>query len=115
MQLEVPILSGADRWILEATLILALGGGIFACNPSDGPVAAEGEPESASAEDEYDQLRALGYVSGSIPAGPLNGVLRYDRKVAQPGLNLFTSGHAPVALLMDMKGYTNLPVTVTRK
>jgi hypothetical protein len=95
---------GVDRWILEATLIFALAGGVFACDPSDGPVAADREPEPASEEESFDQLRALGYVSGSLPAGPLNGVVRHDRKAAQPGLNLFTSGHAPVALLMDMEG-----------
>jgi hypothetical protein len=93
-----------DKWILGTTLILALAGGGFGCNSPDDTAAGEGEPESASVEDDLDRLRALGYVSGSLPAGELSGVVHYDREAAQPGLNLFTSGHAPIALLMDMEG-----------
>ena len=32
------------------------------------------------------------------------GVRTYDRALAQDGLNFWTSGHAPVAVLMDMEG-----------
>jgi len=51
-----------------------------------------------------EQLSALGYVSGTTPAGPLQGVTIYDEARAQNGYNFVASGHAPAAFLMDMEG-----------
>jgi hypothetical protein len=51
-----------------------------------------------------EQLSAIGYVAGAQPAGDQRGVVQHDPRLSAPGLNLMTSGHAPVALLMDMQG-----------
>jgi hypothetical protein len=49
------------------------------------------------------ELIALGYARGSRSAAG-RGVTRHDRKRAFAGYNLYTSGHAPEAVLMDMSG-----------
>ncbi len=51
-----------------------------------------------------EELSAIGYLAGSEPAQGVQGVIRNDPLRAAPGLNLITSGHGPVALLMDMEG-----------
>jgi hypothetical protein len=51
-----------------------------------------------------EQLNAIGYVSGTSPAGPHEGVTVYNEALAQKGYSFFTSGHAPAAFLMDMEG-----------
>jgi hypothetical protein len=53
---------------------------------------------------EIARLEAIGYVAGSHPAPDRRGVSVYDRARAAPGLNFYTSGHAPEAVLMDMDG-----------
>ncbi|UCE87401.1 MAG: hypothetical protein JSU66_06710, partial [Deltaproteobacteria bacterium] len=53
---------------------------------------------------EIRRLEAIGYASGSRAAGSGRGVTRHEPDRAQPGVNLYTSGHAPEALLMDMDG-----------
>src|SRR5262245_26443223 len=53
---------------------------------------------------EIARLEAIGYVAGSTPAGDRRGVSIHDRARAYAGLNLYTSGHAPEAVLMDMDG-----------
>jgi hypothetical protein len=53
---------------------------------------------------EIERLTALGYVSGSVPAGPEAGVTVHEEARAHEGLNFLTSGHAPGAVLMDMDG-----------
>jgi hypothetical protein len=50
------------------------------------------------------QLEAIGYLSGSVEASDLAGVTLHDRERAYQGLNFYTSGHAPEAILMDMDG-----------
>ncbi len=63
------------------------------------------DDDSLTPEQRYriDQLVAIGYLSGSRkPAG--RGVTLHDPRRSQAGLNFFTSGHAPEALLMDMDG-----------
>ena len=50
-----------------------------------------------------ERLRSIGYVGGSVN-DERHGVVRYDRERATPGLNLYSSGHAPEAILMDMEG-----------
>jgi hypothetical protein len=49
-------------------------------------------------------LNALGYAAGTKPASAQSGVTEYDPAAALDGLNLYTSGHAPEAILMDMNG-----------
>jgi len=53
---------------------------------------------------EVERLRSIGYMAGSRPAGYEKGVVAHDRSRACPGLNLYTSGHFPGAVLMDMDG-----------
>lgn len=53
---------------------------------------------------EIERLAALGYLTGIVPAGQDEGVTLYDPVLAYDGLNLLTSGHAPEALLLDMRG-----------
>ena len=50
------------------------------------------------------RLISLGYTAGSVEAGASSGITAHDRERAQPGLNLYVSGHAPEAILMDMDG-----------
>ncbi|MBD3348867.1 MAG: hypothetical protein GF400_06685 [Candidatus Eisenbacteria bacterium] len=53
---------------------------------------------------EVERLMTVGYVSGSVAAGPNAGVTVHDRERAYQGLNLLVSGHGPEALLVDMDG-----------
>jgi hypothetical protein len=53
---------------------------------------------------EFARLRSLGYLPGSSPVPANTGVVVYDRRYTSDGLNFLTSGHAPVAILMDMAG-----------
>jgi len=55
-------------------------------------------------EEEIERLRAIGYLSGSDRASGAGGVRIHVPEAASPGLNLYTSGHAPEAILMDMDG-----------
>ncbi len=50
------------------------------------------------------RLEAIGYASGSSEAPTRSGVVRHDRERAFRGLNFYTSGHAPEAVLTDMDG-----------
>lgn len=50
------------------------------------------------------QLRTIGYLSGTQKATGLENVTTYDQEQAYNGLNLYTSGHAQQAFLIDMKG-----------
>jgi hypothetical protein len=50
------------------------------------------------------QLEAIGYAEGSAPAPAVRGVSRRGQGRAFEGYNLYTSGHAPEALLADMDG-----------
>ena len=62
----------------------------------------------AAAQDPDDEalrrLSAIGYVAGSERAEGTFGVTRNEPEATQPGFNLMTSGHGPVALLMNMQG-----------
>ncbi len=49
-------------------------------------------------------IKTLPYLQGYHPAPPKTGVLRHDRRSASPGLNLYASGHAPQAYLIDLDG-----------
>ena len=54
--------------------------------------------------DEIARLEALGYASGSTAGSGASGVTVHDARRAQAGLNFYTSGHGPEALLVDMEG-----------
>ncbi len=49
-------------------------------------------------------LQSLGYVGGVNPAPAKQGVTIHDKSQAHPGWNLYSSGHAAEAFLMDMDG-----------
>ncbi len=49
-------------------------------------------------------LEAIGYVQGSTPAPAQSGVTRHQPERCAEGWNLYTSGHAPEAILMDQRG-----------
>ncbi len=55
-------------------------------------------------QEQQKQLQALGYVQGSQKASDRIGIVAYDKVRAYPGVNLYNSGHAPSAYLMDMEG-----------
>lgn len=55
-------------------------------------------------QEEMDRLRALGYLAGTRPAGADGGVTTHQSERVEPGFNLYVSGHAPEAILMDMDG-----------
>lgn len=59
--------------------------------------------KAGSAVDTPD-LGALGYAPGTRLAGSESWVTVHDRSAAYAGFNVFTSGHAPEALLTDMDG-----------
>jgi len=53
---------------------------------------------------EIERLRSIGYLSGSQPSPVQSGVTVYDGSRALDGLNFFTTGYVPGAVLMDMQG-----------
>ncbi|MEK7792889.1 MAG: arylsulfotransferase family protein [Candidatus Hydrogenedentota bacterium] len=53
---------------------------------------------------EAEALLALGYVQGELPASARSGLIQYDQDRAFPGLNLYVTGSAPMAVLIDMDG-----------
>jgi len=61
-------------------------------------------PASDDTRAMIEQLEAIGYASGVLPAGEDGGVKRLDRERAWPGLAVYVSGHAPEALLVDLEG-----------
>jgi hypothetical protein len=50
------------------------------------------------------RLERLGYLGGYRPASGAGGVSLHDPGRALAGVNLYTSGHAPAAFLVDMRG-----------
>jgi len=74
--------------------------------PAEGhPQENEGQDRiSASRQETIEQLLAVGYLTGHDKAPAVTGILAYKKKLAFEGLNLYTSGHAPEACLMDMEG-----------
>ena len=64
------------------------------------PAAAPG----SQADAEAGLLRAIGYLPGYEPGERGGGVTAHDPERAWPGVNLYTSGHAAVANLLDMEG-----------
>lgn len=98
------------RLIAAGLFMLAL---LPSCGPNkeqEAPIPAEtaGVPtEDAPATIDpstREALEAIGYMSGYEERTKDAGTTRYDATLAQPGYNLYISGHAPVAFLVDMEG-----------
>jgi len=70
------------------------------------PLRARQKPPELTEEqkEEIQRLESIGYLGGHHPAPDNTGVTLYDSERAQPGHNLYTSGHFPGAILMDMEG-----------
>jgi len=64
------------------------------------PSGRAAEPSDADRE----MLASIGYTGASTAAPPHSGLRVNDAQRAQPGLNLYISGHAPEATLMSMDG-----------
>ncbi|MDX1644785.1 MAG: hypothetical protein R3244_10555, partial [Thermoanaerobaculia bacterium] len=61
-------------------------------------------PAAAPTDDDLAAVLSLPYLEGRIEAADRAGVLVHDPERASDGLNLYSSGHAPEAVLMDMRG-----------
>ena len=61
-------------------------------------------PLSDEQVDQIRKLQTLGYVAGSAEPTTDLVITQHDRQRACHGLNLYTSGHGPEAILMDMEG-----------
>ena len=55
-------------------------------------------------KEQFEKAEALGYLQGYQKAESEGGITRFNKKKAGDGINFYTSGHAPVAVLMDMDG-----------
>jgi hypothetical protein len=75
-------------------------------DPSQGKwrTARSGAPPSAASREEVAGLRANPYLQGYRPAEDRPLVIEHDPAAAWQGLNLYVSGHAAEAVLMDMEG-----------
>ena len=70
--------------------------------PADTPGAGNGL--NADQQAARERLLALGYLSGYEESTGQENVTRFEPGAVHEGLNLFTSGHAQAAYLMDMRG-----------
>jgi len=108
---------GAQRFRLAGTVArLALAAAVLAPASARAEAPDEGRwrelrvhRDDQGLDDEQramlERLEAIGYATGSVTAPEdLSGVTRYEPERSQAGLNLYSSGHAPEALLMDMEG-----------
>ncbi|MBW2665079.1 MAG: aryl-sulfate sulfotransferase [Deltaproteobacteria bacterium] len=98
-----PLPLHADEHTLEDHTTLSsetdAGPGLWSVAPERANEATPSDEQRRTIE----QLQAIGYVAGSSePRG--NGITLNDPARAWPGINLYTSGHEPVAILMDMEG-----------
>jgi hypothetical protein len=103
--------SPASRYFLVLCLCWLTCG--LGCGVNDEPDAGDGgttlPPAGSSSAppseaDRIEQLSAIGYLAGSEQAHDFPVVTQHDPQRVAPGLNLITSGHGPVALLMDRDG-----------
>lgn len=62
------------------------------------------ENREGARQEETDRLEAIGYLTGSREPGGRTGVTIHHPALAGKGYNLYTSGHGPEAVLMDMAG-----------
>jgi hypothetical protein len=100
---------------LAARCWLALLVGLSGCGGGDEDSATtrathgdgariESDTSELRESDWIEHLSAIGYVAGSEIAREAEGVTKHDALRVAPGLNLLTSGHDPVAILMDLDG-----------
>lgn len=80
-------------WLLLVATLLGCGGEPL-------PPAAPADPS----EGKWRNLRALPYLQGYRPAEDRPLVVEHDPAAISPGLNLYLSGHAAEAVLMDSQG-----------
>lgn len=93
--------------------LICVGGAVQAL-AEDRPPDSEGRfraiPEALREQmfgenaESIEQLEAIGYLGGIMESEGFSNVTVHDKERAQPGLNFFTSGHAPEAYLTDMEG-----------
>ncbi|MEO8504254.1 MAG: arylsulfotransferase family protein [Acidobacteriota bacterium] len=108
-------------WVLASTaavLALQCGRSRPEQRPAQQPPGLASEPSGApdgkwrkaratpgaTANETAAQLQAVPYLGGYHAPSNESGVVRFDPARAFRGLNLFTSGHAPEAILMTMEG-----------
>lgn len=75
---------------------------LLACREKTLPAAAPADPS----EGKWRNVRALPYLQGYKPAEDRPLIVESDPSAVSPGLNLYLSGHAAEAVLMDRKGQT---------
>jgi len=73
------------------------------------PPGVRGREDSAGRKNDgfqesLSKIVTLPYLGGYNPAPPQVNITRYDAQSSCSGLNFYTSGHAPQAILMDMRG-----------
>lgn len=104
---------GAFSRLVLIVVCLAVGlatgymAGRFAPDAEDMPkltAQLDAAPETDLSQEQQEQLAAIGYAAGVVKAPEHSGVLTHDRARTHASLNVFTSGHFPGALLMDMDG-----------
>jgi hypothetical protein len=61
-------------------------------------------PLTKQQTEEINALEALGYVSGSTPGVGLSGTTQHQADKVATGVNFYSSGHGPEAILVDMSG-----------
>jgi hypothetical protein len=104
--------------LLLASLLAVLGVSLYLRQAAREPSASHSDlpagrwrlvsPKRTSTLTSEDLARtiSLPYLSGSKTAPTGSGVTIWDRRRAFPGVNLYTSGHAPEVTLIDMAGRT---------
>jgi len=70
------------------------------------PAKNQQKPSTLTEEQqrEIDRLNTIGYLGGHYEPPATTGLTIYDPERASSGHNLYTSGHFPGAVLMDMEG-----------
>ena len=68
--------------------------------------AQDGSMGTLTAEEraKLEEMGTLPYMGGSTEAPEISNITVYDPEATYDGLNVYTSGHAPEAFLMDMEG-----------
>jgi hypothetical protein len=93
----------ADEHVLEGRDALEGAAGDAPGRWAEAPERATATTPTDEQRRIIEQLQAIGYLSGSTaPRG--SGVTQHDPARAWAGVNLYTSGHEPGAILMDMQG-----------
>ena len=95
-------------------LFLLMAAGATGAEPGAAPAIAQRKPATDTRDENtaasaietelLEQLGAIGYLAGTEEATGASGVTRYEPRRVAGGMNLLTSGHGPVAILMNMEG-----------